>query len=41
MAAGLTGYARLNEQHLAQGMFLHKHMGFSSQIVTDKPMADD
>lgn len=41
MAAGLTGYARLSEQHLAQGMFLHKHMGFSSQIVTDKPMADD
>lgn len=31
----------LNKQHLAQVMFLHKHMGFSSQIGTDKPMADD
>lgn len=35
MAAGLS------DQHLAQVMCLYKHMGFSSQIITDKPMADD
>lgn len=35
----------LSDQHLAHIVFLHKHMGFSSQVIrvgtTDKPITDD